>query len=283
MTILSPAGFLRERRIMGRHSYIFFAANRRIYGEVLHPAGRRKGVGDPFLVFLHEGLGSIGQWRDFPEAVCNATGLSALVYDRWGYGRSEYCPYPRPVDYLQREALESLPAVLDFFHIHAPVFIGHSDGGSIALIFAGTYPARTRAVITEAAHVFVEGMTLEGIRGAVRAYETTDLKERLARHHGDKTEAVFRGWSETWLAPWFSNWNIESYLGGVVSPLLAIQGEDDVYGTTRQVEAIVDGAVGRAEGFLVPRCGHVPHHEAREVVLGRIVRFINSLPDHGPS
>ncbi|MCX7635347.1 MAG: alpha/beta hydrolase [Syntrophales bacterium] len=268
---------------MERVPHVFTAAGRRLYGEIVRPEGST-GFGEgPSLVFLHEGLGSVGQWRDFPEAVCAATGLPALVYDRCGYGRSEPCPYPRTLDYLEREARDSLPEVLAAFHIQAPIFIGHSDGGSIALIFAGIYPARTMAVITEAAHVFVEEVTLAGIREAVHIYETTNLKERLARYHGDKTEAVFRGWSETWLAPWFRTWNIESYLSGITTPLLVIQGEDDAYGTTQQVEAIVRGAKGRTETFLVPRCGHIPHHEARAVVLERMVRFIRHGQGRGSS
>ncbi|HOF04663.1 MAG TPA: alpha/beta hydrolase [Syntrophales bacterium] len=235
----------------------------------------------PWLVFLHEGLGSIGQWRDFPVTLCEKTGLPGLVYDRWGYGGAEVCREQGNRDYLHREALTFLPRVLDHFGIARAVFIGHSDGGTIALIFGGAYPERTAGIITEAAHVFVEDVTLAGIRDAVTAYATTDLKARLARYHGDKTDLVFRRWSETWLGPSFRDWNIEALLPRVGCPVLAIQGEDDPYGTPAQVKAIVAQTAGPAEGFLVPRCGHIPHTQARETVLAAMASFIGKVISPG--
>jgi len=236
--------------------------------------GANNEEGRPWLVFLHEGLGSVGQWRDFPSALCATTGLNALVYDRWGYGKAEACPEVGNVAYLHHEALEVLPRVLEHFGIDKAVCIGHSDGGSIALMFAAAYPERTSAVITEAAHVFVEEVTLAGIRAAVAVYETTDLKTKLMRYHGDKTDMVFRRWSETWLSPAFRTWNIEEYLPRVRCPVLAVQGRDDPYGTPAQVEAIVRQTSGPAEGLLVPDCGHIPHFQAPEKIRTAMTDFI---------
>lgn len=266
----------------------FPAAGRALAAEIIWPGSGDKNLDEgesganskeekPWLVFLHEGLGSVGQWRDFPAAICEKTGLPALVYDRWGYGGAEACPESGNVAYLHDEALISLPQVLDHFGIDKAIGIGHSDGGSIALMFAASYPERVTGIITEAAHVFVEDITLAGIREAVAAYETTDLKMRLTRYHGDKTELVFRRWSDTWLSPSFRTWNIEEYLPRVRCPALIIQGSDDPYGTPAQVEAIVRKTAGPTEGFLVPRCGHIPHVQAREEVAVAMEAFIGKL------
>jgi len=233
--------------------------------------------GRPWLVFLHEGLGSVGQWRDFPAAICGETGLPGLVYDRWGYGNSEACEEKGNGGYLHQEARESLPQVLKHFGVDRAIFIGHSDGGSIALIFGAMSPERTAGIITEAAHVFVEEVTLAGIRTAVTAYEETDLPARLARYHGDRTDQVFRRWSETWLAPAFREWNIEELLPRISCPVLAIQGEEDPYGTPDQVQSIVRRVSGSVEGFLIPRCGHIPHHQARDEVAAAMKRFVNNI------
>lgn len=229
------------------------------------------------LVFLHEGLGSIGQWRDFPEKVCAATGCRALVYDRWGHGGSDPLTEPRKPGYLHDEALISLSEVLAQCEIEKPVLVGHSDGGSIALIFAGACPQKVAGVITEAAHVFVEDITVEGIKRVVDTYETTELKERLARFHGHNTGLMFRGWSDIWLSPDFRDWNIEKYLPGITCPLLIIQGKDDEYGTPAQVEAIAGKAAGTSRRVLIDGCGHIPHLQARERVLSEMVNFISGL------
>jgi pimeloyl-ACP methyl ester carboxylesterase len=229
------------------------------------------------LVFLHEGLGSIGQWRDFPEKICAATGCPALVYDRWGYGGSDPLTEPRKPDYLHDEALLSLPEVLEQCAIDKPIFIGHSDGGSIAIIYAGTYPQKVAGIITEAAHVFVEDVTVEGIKRAVEVYESTDLKTRLARFHGSNTALMFRGWADIWLSPEFWDWNIESYLPNIACPLLAIQGKEDEYGTPAQVEAIVGRVMGPVRRLMVDNCGHIPHVQAREKVFIEMVNFISVI------
>ena len=233
----------------------------------------------PTLVFLHEGLGSIAQWKDFPIQLCLATRMPGLAYDRWGFGRSEPLDRERSIEYLNHEAEISLPAVLEQCQIDNPILIGHSDGGSIALIFAAAYPTRPRAIVTEAAHVFVEQVTLDGIRAAVNVYESTNLRDRLARYHGDNTERMFRGWSDIWLSPSFHDWNIEHLLPKITCPSLIMQGEDDEYGTDAQVDSIVRQVSGPAMRLMIPGCAHIPHHQARDRVLDEISRFATSLPD----
>jgi len=252
-----------------------YAAKHRLSAEFIRPRAKRDNR--PALVFLHEGLGSIGQWRDFPEKICARTGCPALVYDRWGYGGSDPLTEPRRPDYLHDEALLSLPEVLKQCAIDKPIFIGHSDGGSIAIIYAGTYPQKVTGIITEAAHVFVEDVTVEGIKRAVEVYESTDLKMRLAKFHDNNTELMFRGWADIWLSPDFRNWNIEEYLPHITCPLLAIQGKDDEYGTPAQVESIAGKVMGPAKGSMIDNCGHIPHVQAREKVFYEMVSFIREL------
>ncbi|MFA6413258.1 MAG: alpha/beta hydrolase [Syntrophales bacterium] len=251
----------------------FTAAGRRLAGEMIHP-GECSREGSPHIVFLHEGLGSVGQWKDFPLSICKRTKLPALVFDRWGYGKSEPCDKIVNPRYLHEEALTSLPQVLDHFRIERSILVGHSDGGSIALMFAAVHPEKVCCLVTEAAHVFVEDVTLEGIREAVRVYEDTDMGERLAKYHGEKTPLVFKRWSDTWLAPSFREWNIENYLPKVSCPVLAIQGKDDPYGTSAQVDAIVRQVSGPSSGLIIPDCGHIPHFQARESVLQAMTDFI---------
>lgn len=239
------------------------------------PSGSQ-GAGDVTLVFLHEGLGSIGQWRDFPRMLAEATGLGAVVYDRHGFGGSD--PLNRGDEqYLQREDLSGLVGVLDACSVRAPILIGHSDGGTIALLYAAQFPERPRAVITEAAHVFVEEATLTGIRNAVQAFESGELRQKLSRYHGDNTDAMFYGFKDDWLLPRHREWNIESCLQTIRCPLLVVQGEDDEYGTIAQLEAIAGGVPGRVESVLIPECSHNPHHQARERVLSEMKRFIEGL------
>ena len=232
---------------------------------------REKG---PVLVFLHEGLGSIAQWRDFPELLCRKAGLSGLVYDRLGYGGSDPLKEKRRVEYLHEEAFTSLPEVLKKCGIGKAFFIGHSDGGSIALLFAAVHPDRTAGLITEAAHVFVEDVSLDGIRAAVAAYHRGELREKLARYHAGNTEDAFRGWADTWLAPEFRNWSLEEYLPSIHAPVLAIQGQNDPYGTAAQVESIVGRVRGPAQGLIIPGCGHIPHLQAKHRVLSEMTEFI---------
>ena len=196
----------------------------------------------PTLVFLHEGLGSVGAWQDFPERMVAATGLGALVYSRAGYGKSDPLSLPWPTSFMHDAALEELPQLLDVLNVGNAILYGHSDGGSIALINAGSDKANNvRALILEAPHVFVEDRTVAGIVAAQRAYENGSLKPSLERYHGDNVDSTFRGWSDVWLRPEFRSWNIESYLPNIEVPVLLFQGENDEYGTLRQVEAIKHG------------------------------------------
>lgn len=232
--------------------------------------------GETALVFLHEGLGSAGLWRDFPAAVATATGQPALVYSRYGYGGSDVLAAKRGVDYMHHEALEVLPALRAELGIDNPILVGHSDGASIALIHAGAGRWPVRALALEAAHVFVEDISIAGIEAARAAYETTDLPQRLARHHADADKTFF-GWNDIWLDPAFRAWNIENYLGGVACPTLVIQGEDDEYGTPAQVAAIRDQVSGPVETRLLAACRHAPHRDQRGQTLDAIARFIKNL------
>ncbi len=229
----------------------------------------------PTLVFLHEGLGSVGLWRDFPDRVCAATGSPALVYSRLGHGRSDPPSGPRDLGYLHHEALEVLPAVLDRFGIGAPILIGHSDGASIALIHAARSGRPVRGLVLEAPHSFVEPVTLAGIREAMEAARTTDLIERLDRHHDD-ARTLFHAWADIWLSPPFAGWTIEALLPAVRCPTLVIQGEGDEYGTPEQVHAITRQVSGPAEGMLLADCGHTPHRDQPQAVLDATAAFIRA-------
>lgn len=238
----------------------------------------------PTLVFLHEGLGCVSLWRDFPARAAAATGWGALVYSRWGYGRSDAIAEARPVRFMHDEGLTTLPQVLAAAHVRDAVLVGHSDGGSIALIFAGAPDAiqasgaRLRGVVTLAAHVFNEETSVRSIAAARTAYETTDLPERLRRHHGDNTEGAFRGWNDIWLDPDFRAWTIAEYLPRITCPVLAIQGADDEYGSARQLTAIADGVAGAVETLMLPDCGHAAFRDQPEATLAVLTRFVGALP-----
>lgn len=233
----------------------------------------------PTLVFLHEGLGSVSLWKDFPEALAAATGYGALVFSRLGYGKSEPIPLPRPIDYMQREALESLPEVLRNAGIREHVLVGHSDGGSIALVYAGGTPAvGLRGLVLEAPHVFCEDVSVASIAKARETFASdAEYREKLRRHHGDNLECAFRGWNDAWLDPAFLRWNIEEYLPGIRVPALLIQGEDDEHGTRAQVDAIARQAGAGAEVLMLPECGHSPHRDQRERVLQAMAAFVRRL------
>ena len=237
----------------------------------------------PPLVFLHEGLGSITQWTgrgiDVPAGLATATGCRALVYDRKGYARSDPLSDPRHPRYLYDEAWTVLPEVLDAAAIDRAVLIGHSDGATIALLFAARFPDRTAGVVGEAAHVIVEDVTLAGIHTAKRAFEAPDsrLKAALRRHHGDRADAVFGAWADAWLSPDFAAFDMRDELPRIIAPVLAIQGEGDEYGTPRQLALIAEGVAGPVETWLVPDCAHVPHLQAAGRVLPRIAGFAAAL------
>jgi pimeloyl-ACP methyl ester carboxylesterase len=230
----------------------------------------------PTLVFLHEGLGSAGLWRDFPDRLAAATGCGALVYSRRGYGASDPVSSNRPVRFMHDEALSVLPAVLAHFEIERPILFGHSDGASIALLYAGSGFGPVRGLLLEAPHVFVEPVCLESIARLAREYETTDLPRRFARHHAN-ADAMFRTWADVWLRPEFAAWNIEEALPKVTAPVLVIQGEQDEYGTLRQVAAVTSGVSGPAEAFILPGAGHSPHRDRPDEVLAAAARFVERL------
>lgn len=238
--------------------------------EWIHPEGK----GIP-LVFLHEALGSIGQWKQFPHRLCEALDCKGLIYEREGHGQSPPFSKPRTANYLHEYAWEELPQLLDQLDISEPVnLLGHSDGGSIALLFAARFPDRVHQIVTEAAHVFVEPETLTGIREAQEKYATTDLHEKLARYHGTKTESLFRAWCDTWLSREFYNWNITALLPQIQAPLLAIQGREDEYGTFEQIRSLINDTQGDSEALLVPNCGHIPHVQQPQWVIAEVTRFL---------
>ncbi len=221
-------------------------------------------VGAPTLVFLHEGLGSVSQWRDFPARVAEAAECGLLVYSRQGYGRSNPVPLPRPLTYMHDEGKRVLPALFDALGVGDAFLFGHSDGGSIALIAAGSGVASVRGLVLEAPHVFCEDISVEAIARAKEAYETTELRDKLRRHHGDNVDCAFWGWNGAWLDPDFRHWNIEEFLPGVEVPVLVIQGREDPYGTLAQVDAIAGGVRGPCEQAILDGCGHAPHKEQPE-------------------
>ncbi len=231
----------------------------------------------PTLVFLHEGLGCVAMWKDFPARVAESTGCGALIYSRAGYGASDTAPLPRSARFMHDEALQTLPLVLEAMEIREAILVGHSDGGSIALIYAGSKnDGRIRALVLEAPHIFVEDITINSIAAAGQDYETGDLKHRLARYHKNVDNA-FWGWNRVWLDPEFRSWNIEEYLPKVRVPVLVIQGERDNFGTLRQVESIERGCPGPVQKLILPDCGHSPHRDQPQRVLQTITSFLARL------
>lgn len=225
----------------------------------------------PTIVFLHEGLGCVTLWKDFPERVAAATGLGALVYSRAGYGGSSPVNVPRSLRYMHEEGLEVLPEVLDAAGIRQALLVGHSDGASISVIHAGSADDRRLAgIVLMAPHVFNEPQCVDSIRRAREAYQDTPLRERLARYHGENVDCAFWGWNQAWLDPGFRRWNIEEYLPGIRVPVLVIQGLQDEYGTSDQVEAIERQSGARVETLWLEDCRHSPHRDRPEATLEAI-------------
>lgn len=226
------------------------------------------------LLFLHEGLGSVGLWRGLPARVAAATGRRAVAYSRLGHGWSDPPPAPRTPDFMRTEAAEVVPALCAALGLAEPILVGHSDGASIALLHAAAHPVRGLVVI--APHVFVEAVGLASIRDARSAFTDGDLRERMARHHRDP-DAVFWNWNDVWLDPAFRGWDIRDALSGITCPVLAVQGDADPYGSLAHVEAVRDGAGGPVELLVLPG-GHSPHLEDPARVDAALAEFVRALP-----
>jgi len=271
------------------------AGGRRLEYEWLGPGPEAA----PTLVFLHDGLGCVDTWRDFPAALVAATGCGALVYSRAGYGGSEALPGPWPVAFMHDEALLSLPQVLTALGVRDGFLVGHSDGGSIALLYAAAgaplgdaeergghqgaaFPSEKkkswlRGLALEAPHAFVEPVSLDSIAKLPALYRQPDLWRRMVRHHGANAESCFEWWVEVWLRPEFGSWNIEEALPRVRCPVLAIQGDQDGYGTLAQLRAVAAGCGGPTEALVLPGCGHTPHRQQREATLAAMTAFVRRL------
>jgi pimeloyl-ACP methyl ester carboxylesterase len=234
----------------------------------------------PALVFLHEGLGSVSLWRGFPAQLCAALGLAGLVYSRAGYGQSDPAALPRKPDFLHVEA-GVLDQVLAGAGITQAVVVGHSDGGSIALLHAARRPAVLRACIAIAPHLFVEPLTLASIRALRERYAQGDMAARLGRHHRDP-DATFEGWTGAWLDPAFADWSIEAEVARIVCPVLAMQGEDDAYGTLAQVRRVAELAP-HARWLALPACGHHPFVDRPQAVIDAIASFLRTGEPTGPA
>jgi len=232
--------------------------------------------GRPSLVFLHEGLGSVAMWRGFPARVAEVTGCPALVYSRYGYGGSDLLEASFAVDYMHREAEETLPELLSTLGVERPILIGHSDGASIALIYAGSHIDAVRGLVALAPHVFVEDISVRNIEEAKVAFETTDMQKKLARYHTG-ARRTFYGWNDIWLHPDFRRWNIEAYLPRIRCPVLAVQGVDDEYGTMAQIETIAARVAGPCELVKIEACGHRLHRDQHDATLEVIARFVAQI------
>ena len=244
--------------------------------EVDRIAGPEGGSLAP-IVFLHEGLGSVAMWRDWPRQVCEATGRAGFVYSRRGYGGSQSVPDVREAgklkpDYMHREAVDVLPELLEKLEVESPVLLGHSDGGTISLIHAAHFPVR--ACIVMAPHVIVEDVSVKSIEEARDAYAHTDLRSRLARYHDD-VDTAFWQWNDIWLDPAFRDFDIRGECRRIHAPVLAIQGQDDVYGTLKQIEDIHPG--GPIAREVLQHCGHSPHKDQPELTIDLIAAFLRKI------
>ena len=231
----------------------------------------------PVIVLLHEGLGCVALWRDFPRALAERTGCSVFVYSRAGYGRSDPVQLPRPLDYMTREATDVLPDVLDAIGAASVILMGHSDGATIAAIYAGSVvDHRVRGLVLMAPHFFCEKMGLDAIRAAAAAYETGNLRDRLAKYHAD-VDGAFWGWNRAWLDPGFADWNVGEVIDYLRVPVLAVQGVEDQYGTDAQISEIVDRAYCPVDVVMLEECRHAPHEDQPEAVLVAVADFCERL------
>jgi pimeloyl-ACP methyl ester carboxylesterase len=232
----------------------------------------------PTLVLLHEGLGCVAMWRDFPQKLAKRTGYGVLVYSRPGYGKSDPVPLPRPLTYMHDEAFGLLPHLLDQARVGKAILVGHSDGASIATIYAGgRQDFRVRGLALMAPHFFVEDVSIRSIAAAKEAYDKGDLRERLKRYHGENVDVAFRGWNDAWLDPGFRTWRIDDYVAHVRVPILIVQGKDDQYGTLAQIELAERDAYSPVETAILDRCGHSPHIDRPDATLEAIAEFVHRI------
>jgi pimeloyl-ACP methyl ester carboxylesterase len=238
-----------------------------------------KEVGNPdaetTIVFLHEGLGCVEMWKDYPEQLCELTNCKGIIYDRTGYGKSPGSLKNRKANYLHLAA-EELNDLIHHFNLTDFIVYGHSDGGSIALIHAASHPSKPKAIITEAAHAFNEIVTIEGVLEA-RPFLSEGKMEGLRKYHGEKYKEVFHAWNDIWLDESFNEWSIENEIKNILAPNLIAQGRQDQYGTLRQVDQICELTKGESTPLKVDNCGHAPHKEQREILLRETSKFINGL------
>jgi len=248
--------------------------NRTIHYEIINQ--QYGGLQKPLIVFLHEGLGSIRQWKNFPQKLCNQLKFQGLIYDRYGYGLSEQLKEERKITFLHDEGLIYLPGLLENLKIkNKLILIGHSDGGSIALIYASVFSENLLCIISEAAHVMLEDISLQGIRSIKNEYEQNEsFRKMFSKYHPGKAENMFYNWVNTWLSPDFKNWNIENLLEKITAPVLAIQGDKDEYGTYKQLESIRNHSASEVEIFYIPQCGHTPHLQAEEMVFQKMSSYV---------
>lgn len=252
----------------------FIVGDRRIEAAWHGPAPREA----PTLVLLHEGLGCVAMWRDFPQKLAERTGLGVLVYSRPGYGKSDPVPLPRPLTYMHDEGLQVLPAVLDQAKIENAILVGHSDGASIATIYAGARDdPRLRGLVLMAPHFFCEELSVQSIAAAKQAYETTDLRSRLARYHGKNVDVAFWGWNQAWLHPDFRRWDITQFLPMVPVPMLIIQGCEDQYGTAAQIDCARAMARPPVEVLYLEDCRHAPQADKPQETLDAIGDFCRRM------
>lgn len=226
------------------------------------------------LLFLHEGLGSVGLWRGFHHRVAAESGRRAVAYSRLGHGRSDPPPGPRTASFMASEAATVVPALCASLGLSRPVLVGHSDGATIALLAAASMPVS--GVVVLAPHVLVEEFALTAIRAARAAFDDGDLRTRMARHHDDP-DAAFRGWNDMWLAPEFREWDVRDRLGAITAPVLGLQGDDDPYGSLVHVRSVAERATGPVTVTELP-CGHAPHLELPDQTAAAITGFLADLP-----
>jgi pimeloyl-ACP methyl ester carboxylesterase len=255
------------RRLRIEHQWI---------APTLRQAQGERGREAPLVVFLHEGLGSLSMWKDFPQRLCDAAGLRGLVFSRPGYGRSTPTAADASfdVDYMHREAHDVLPALFKALGVHRPWLFGHSDGGSIALLHAARFPDAVAGAVLVAPHIVVEDLSVSGIANARAAYLDTDMPERFAKYHADP-DAVFWRWNRIWLDPRFKSWSIADELPRIACPLLAAQGTDDEYGTLEQIRGIARSLPRQTELLELPDCRHSAHKDQPERLIEAAASFIH--------